>query len=33
MILANHQSSQTTEGYILKDNKDTINNLFGVVVK
>jgi integrase/recombinase XerD len=33
MILANHSSSETTQNYVLKDNKDTINNLFGVVVK
>ena len=33
MILANHNSSQTTESYIMKDNKDTINNLFGVAIK
>jgi len=33
MILANHQSSQTTQNYLMKDDKDTINNLFGVTVK
>ena len=33
MILANHSSSQTTQSYVLRDNKDTINNLFGVTVK
>lgn len=33
MILANHSSSETTQSYVLRDNKDTINNLFGVTVK